>query len=274
MRDPGSRLDLSRPRDLGPLLADTLGIYVRHFGQWALIAAAVVIPVQVIVSGIGLEQITAGYDDSPSPAETFVPLGVAYLVTAPLLTAMAVHALLRAAEGEPPRAGPSISAGLDAFTPIFLAIVLAAAGITLGLFLFVAPGIYLAIRWYFVAQSVVIDNRRGADALARSSELVRGSWWRVFGIAIVITLVATLPAAILQIPLTLAAEAADRAVFLLAGSILGQIVSGPFVAIASTLLYFDLAGRISARAREPVPPPPPGGPGTPPDPPGLPPREP
>lgn len=272
-------LDLSRPRDLGQLIADGFRLYVRHFGVFVAIAAAVVIPVEVIVSGIGLEQISAGFDDDPTVAEQAVPLAVQYLVTAPLITGMIIHALLRAAGGEAPTAGGSISAGFEVFAPIFLAVIIAAAGIGLGLTLFIVPGIYLAVRWYFVAQAVVIDGRRGPDALRRSGELVSGQWFRVLGIAIVINLVVILPAGLVGLPLSFAAEEADRAVFSMAGSILAQLVTAPFIAIVGTLLFFDLSARKAGRVPSPVPPPPPpdesAGPGAadgPPDPPGLPPR--
>lgn len=278
MNGAAPRLDLSRPRDLGTLISDGLALYARHFGVFVTIAAAVVIPVEVIVSGIGLEQITAPWDDEPALAEQLVPLAVQYLVTAPLITGMTIHALLRAAGGQAPGTRASIAAGLEVFAPIFLAVILAALGIAAGLFLLIIPGVYLAIRWFFVAQAVVVDGRRGAEALRRSGELVSGAWWRVLGIAIVVNLIVVLPAALVGLPLSLAAESTDRAVFGLAGSILAQMVTAPYIAIVSTLLFFDLSARKAGRIPAPVAPPPGGATGGggrsgPPDPPGLPPRE-
>src|SRR2546430_16884987 len=71
--------------------------------------------------------------------------------------------------------------GLEAFRPVFGALVIAAAGVVLGLFVFILPGIWLFVRWAFVPQAVVLDGRRGVAALQRSAELVTGSWWRGFG---------------------------------------------------------------------------------------------
>ena len=260
------RLDLSRTRDLGQLLSESFTVYLRHFGTFVTIAATVVIPAEVIVSGIGLEQLTSGYDDSSEAVEAAIPTALSYLVITPLVTAMAVHALLQAADGEEPGVRRSVVAGLELFAAVFVAVLLAAAGIAVGLLLLVLPGIYLAVRWYFVAQAVVIDGRRGPDALRRSGELVEGSWWRVFGIGIVATLISAVPSLVL-FPLELVAEAADRDVFSLAGSILAELVAAPFLAIVGTLLYFDLNARRAGRVPTPVPP------AGPPDPPGLAPRD-
>ena len=78
------------------------------------------------------------------------------------------------AAGEAPRARDALQSGLDAFAPIFLVVVLAGVGITIGLVLLVVPGVYLAVSWYFVPQAVMIDGARRTRALKRSSELVRG----------------------------------------------------------------------------------------------------
>ena len=61
--------------------------------------------------------------------------------------------------------------------------VIAAIGIAAGFVLLVIPGIYLAVRLFFVPQTVVIERARGLDALRASSDIVRGFWWRTFGLS-------------------------------------------------------------------------------------------
>lgn len=48
--------------------------------------------------------------------------------------------------------------------------------------------IYFGIRWGFYAQAVLLEETSATNALKRSRELVRGSWWRVFGIILAIFL--------------------------------------------------------------------------------------
>ena len=61
--------------------------------------------------------------------------------------------------------------------------------------------IYFATRWGFYAQAVLIEESSATNALKRSRELVKGAWWRVFGIMLAIFLLAFMIQAVLQFSL-------------------------------------------------------------------------
>jgi hypothetical protein len=241
------RLDLARPRGIGDLLGDALGLYFRNFPTVVAIAFAVVLPVQLIVSGIGLEELTSGYRESDDTAELLIPTIVSYLVVAPLIAAATIHLLQRLADGERPHAGRSIQAGLDVFAPVFVAVLLAGVGTALGLVLLILPGLYVAVRWYFVPQVVVIDAARSSDALRASWRLTDGFWLRTFGVVLLANVIAFLPASLIVLPLQSVAESADRQAISLAGMIVTESLTAPFVALVSTLLFFDLSARRTAQ---------------------------
>jgi len=236
-------LELARKRDLSALLSDSLGVMRDHPGPLLAISAAIVVPVQLIVSGIGLERLTSGYREDPGRAEQAIPTILSFFVIAPLIAAAVIHMLRLVSRGERPNAPACLQASLDVFAPLFLAVLMTAVGIAIGLAALILPGIYLLIRWFFVAPCVVIEDKRGFDALARSSQLVRDNWWRVFAIVLVSQLAAAIPALLIGVPLGAAAEAADREVLRLAGNVAATIVTAPFVAIVTTLLYYDLVVR-------------------------------
>ena len=236
-------MDLGRPRDLRELFRDSLLLYGRHFGLFLLIAVAVVAPVQLVVSGIGLEELTSAYREDTSLARTGIPTAVSFLVATPLITVAIISALGALAKGERPGAGRSLQAALDVFTPLFGAVVLAAAGIALGLVAFVLPGIYVAVRWYFVTQTMAIDGVRGTNALARSWDTVQDAFWRTLGILLLANLATALPGILILTPLTALAEAADREAVVLVGEIVTESLTTPFIALVSTLLYYDLRVR-------------------------------
>ncbi len=133
--------------------------------------------------------------------------------------------------------------GFEAFTPLFFAVLLAALGIAIGFLALIIPGVYLAVRWFFVPQTVVIDGAHGPAALTRSGEVVQGFWWRTFGLVIVVNLAVALPGLILSAPFTAIADSTDRAVWSLAGTIVAESVAAPFAALFSTFLYYDLLAR-------------------------------
>jgi hypothetical protein len=99
------------------------------------------------------------------------------------------------------------------------------------------------VRWYFVPQAVVIEGARGPAALTRSSELVRGFWWRTFLLVLLANVAVGIPGVLMLIPFTAIATSSDQAVWALVGTILTTSVTTPFVALYSTLLYYDLLAR-------------------------------
>jgi hypothetical protein len=240
-------IQLEQRRDLGALLRDSVTVYLRHFGTFVALGALVVVPSELIVGGIGLEQLSSDYDSSPGFAEMGIPAAVAYLVVAPLVTAMCVHALRSVAGGGSLRAREAIVKGFESFTPIFFAVLLAALGIALGLILIV-PGIYLFVRWYFVPQTVVLERARGTGALRASGRLVAGAWWRTFAMVVLVNVLALVVAVVLGAPFTAVANSTDRAIWALAGQIVAASVTQPFAALFSTLLYYDLRERKRAAA--------------------------
>ena len=238
-----TQLPLRRQREVGELFRDTLAVFRRHALLFVLLSAAVVIPAELIVEGIGMEMLTSSYDSTPPIADTVIPTIVEFLVITPIIAAICIYALHQIAGGERPSAGQVFVAGFEAFTPLFAAVALAAAGIALGFVALIVPGIYIAVRWYFVPQSVVIEGARGPQALSRSSLVVTGFWWRTFGLVLLANVAIAIPGFILLAPFTAVAESTDRAVWALIGSAVTTSVTTPFVALFSTLLYYDLLAR-------------------------------
>ena len=232
-------LDLRRPRELAALFNDGFGLYFREFRTFLLIALAVVVPVELIVSGVGLGQFTAAYDRSPAPEVTIVPLVARTFVIGPLLTAMCIYVLLDTADGRKPSARAVIQRGLDVFRDLLVVMLLVALAFICGLVVFIVGAIVVAVFLAFSMQAAVVEKSRGADALRRSFELVRGSWLRVFAFALVAYLVTNGAAALVALPFASAAESTGDAVYQLGGTILGTVLFAPPLALIMSLLYFD-----------------------------------
>jgi hypothetical protein len=99
-------------------------------------------------------------------------------------------------------------------------------------------GVRQLVRYGLIGQVVIVEGRSGADALARSSELVRGRWWHtavVLGALNMTTVATQLLVGLLLLIVT------DGVPLWLFSAILPFVTSlvVPLVAIGTTLLYGD-----------------------------------
>jgi hypothetical protein len=115
-------------------------------------------------------------------------------------------------------------------------------------------GIWLLVRYQFMAHVVVTEGRNGRGALARSSGLVAGRWWYTAAVVAVVNLLVA--ATGMVVGLLLLVVAADIPLWLYSGLVtlvLALIV--PLAAVAQTLLFGDAVARqreIQATPNEPA----------------------
>ena len=60
-------------------------------------------------------------------------------------------------------------------------------------------GIYFSVRWGLYTLPVLFEETTARNALRRSTELVRGTWWRVFGIMLAVSVIAFMISFILEV---------------------------------------------------------------------------
>lgn len=157
-------------------------------------------------------------------------------------------------------AAPLLLAGL------FTALVVAAAGpgaaaLVVLMFFVAAPlTVWLYVRYTLATPALMLESTAAGGggsraigiglALRRSAELVRQSWWRVFGILLLIFLIAIIVGQVVQVPFSIPYMFVDpfdpetiTSFGMLALSALGGVVSttivAPFLAAAIALLYVD-----------------------------------
>jgi hypothetical protein len=128
-----------------------------------------------------------------------------------------------------PRLGPLLGVVL------IVAVVVGIASLTsIGVLL----AIWLIVRWAFLAQTVVLDETSGLAGLRRSAQLVRGNWWRVASLLLFVALVALALGPLVGVLLLFATSASFNFVNLVSSVVYVFVL--PFVAIATTYMYFDL----------------------------------
>ncbi|MBF8189344.1 glycerophosphoryl diester phosphodiesterase membrane domain-containing protein [Nonomuraea sp. K274] len=124
--------------------------------------------------------------------------------------------------------------------------------------LYIAYYLFFRTRFAFAAPAVVLEGRGPIDAMRRSWNLVTGSFWRVFGILLLTSVMVALVAGVLSVPFTLAgtlfgvlgvgsvATSVVSAVLIAAGTTLGSMFTYPFEAGVAGLLYADRRMRAEA----------------------------
>ncbi|GAC1434792.1 MAG: hypothetical protein NVSMB51_02830 [Solirubrobacteraceae bacterium] len=230
---------LERPRSLVELVEDSFGIYRLHIGVLLLLSGGFSVIVGVILA-IGLGDLTAAYGRRSPRDSGLLTVVAAALVTTPLVAAMMTSAVLDVGAGRRPQAKRAVSAGLDIFAPLLGAVLIYGALVLAGMLAFVLPGLYVAVLCFFVAQAVVIDGRRGTQALVRSAELVAGRWWRTLRTGIAFYLLVAVPGFLVALVFDALARAANSQALVVAGNIVYDTAALPLMAIGATLYYLEL----------------------------------
>ncbi|MER5378430.1 glycerophosphoryl diester phosphodiesterase membrane domain-containing protein [Streptomyces sp. NPDC002553] len=126
----------------------------------------------------------------------------------------------------------------------------------LGMLAALAVTVWLMVRFSLASPALMLEKQSVTKALSRSAKLVRGSWWRVFGIQLLSMLIANIVAMIVAVPFALAGgilsdgglEAFAQGgsnlswTYLVVagiGSVIGSLVTFPLTAGVVVLLYID-----------------------------------
>jgi hypothetical protein len=107
-----------------------------------------------------------------------------------VLYAAVTDAGARVLEGEAPRLGPSFGVALRRFWPLFGAMLLYVLAVMLGMILLVIPGIFVMIALFVVTPACVLERTGPVESLKRSAALTRGAGWRLFGLLLIVFLLA------------------------------------------------------------------------------------
>lgn len=155
-------------------------------------------------------------------------------------------------------------AGVTVVAVFLGALVGGGGGATLAVLGFVAAfvlGVWLFVRYFVAVPSLMLESEETAAglrpvrilrALSRSAALVRRSWWRTFGVVVLIIIIYAIVTYAINIPVQLIAGAslADPStltglspvalVLISIGQVVATAIAAPFFAAATVLLYIDL----------------------------------
>ncbi|MFJ8104159.1 glycerophosphoryl diester phosphodiesterase membrane domain-containing protein [Streptomyces sp. NPDC096132] len=120
----------------------------------------------------------------------------------------------------------------------------------------VLVALWLLVRFSLASPTLMLEKQGIKKAMSRSAKLVRGSWWRVFGIQLLALIIANIVATIVVVPFALAGAALSGSgisglvdgtgdygwTYLIVsgvGSVIGSMITFPIAAGVVVLLYID-----------------------------------
>lgn len=228
------------PRNLSGIARLSIDIYRRHFNELfpiAIFAAPGVLLSALLSADLG----TSGRDLALGWVYSAPLLLSTWFVNAALVAAVGdvVHGRAPALERAYRRAFQCAPRLLAAAVIEFVALV-ALAVTLIGL----PVAVYVAVRWAFVQQRIVLRDDALAPAFVESGRASAGAWWRTFGTLLALAVVSAAPVFVFG--------GAVRAVSIVTGEALAAMMTAaiqPFTAGAVTLLYLDLESRKESHER-------------------------
>jgi hypothetical protein len=263
---------------LSELLDELFRLYRRHFSLIVGVALLVALPGLVfqLVTGsyrltsasyanlfttTGGTQPTFNSQQFSNLAGTYTLAGLAALVLSPITVGAVTRAVTDVALGRAANIGSVLRETLAHYFPL-LGLIAIAFGLFLvwfvvfgiGLVLLVLPGlavlcggIYFAVRWSLSVAAMMAEDIGPIKGMARSWNLVKGQWWRTFGIILIVLIMRIIIGIALGFMFGIVAGAVTSGdvrlgVVAVGAAVLGALIT-PIVTIALVLLYFDLRVR-------------------------------
>ena len=246
------------PRGIGEILSTAFEIYKANAANLLLIVAIVVVPLTFIsafVGGVVFAPETETVLIFGESVETVSARSAGAAIIVALLTAVIgviISAVLQAAImrgaaqgsiGDPVDIDASYKWGFARFGSVILISILVGLAVAGGLILFVIPGLIFAVMFSVAIPALVVENLRGTDAMSRSWNLVKGHFWHAVGVIILAAIIAGVVSAIIT---AVGSAINDNWFISWVFQAIAQIITAPFAAIVSVLLYLDLRARREA----------------------------
>jgi hypothetical protein len=247
---PGSPR-LLRARGVGEILVDAFTLYRMHWRNLLAIVAVVVVPltllqvilVEAFVQQVEIERRLPDGSIEVSGGDLATALFGGFIVAVISIVAWMVltGAITRAAAGtflaRDLRVDETYRYALSRLGSILLVAILVGLAVAGGFLLLVVPGFIVLTRLSTAVPALVLEDRRGRDALRRSWDLVKGFSWPVFGAIIVSALLTGLFSSLLTAPF------GENEVGYAIGQTIAAVLTTPYTALVGILIYFSLRVR-------------------------------
>ena len=248
------------PKTLGEILSAAFNIYKANASKLILVVAVVVAPLSLIgaffsgvlfapdkirVSSVGGQVV---FDYAGRNFGGLLLVGGIGALIAVLISAVLQAALIRASAqatiGDPVDVEASYRYGFKRLGSVILVSLLVGLIVAVGFILLIIPGIIFLVFLSVSIPALIVEGRRGTEAMGRSWNLVKGHFWHAFAVIIVAAIIVGIISGVIG---AIGGNAwFVRWIF----TAIAQIVTAPYAALVSVLLYLDLRARSESLSAE------------------------
>lgn len=251
-----------RPLRVGEILDAGIRIYLRNFRPLMGLTALVVVPVQILDAIALLSTVSSSHDlprtifattttttagDQTASLGATVFIAVTGVLIGLLSTAACVKAVSDVYLGGKADLRSSLRFAVGRAGSLLWLEMLVFLGLLVGFILLIVPGIWLYAAWSVATPVLLIEGVKGRRALGRSRGLVRGRWWPTAGVLLVAeVMISLIGGAIQALLFAIVGNGGSTVVAVIALTVtasIAAIVTRPFQAAVTTVLYYDLRVR-------------------------------
>jgi hypothetical protein len=236
-----------RPQGIGEILTTASQLYRRYWRTLLAVAAVVAVPLTLLqylighwVRGHGQQmqgQVVVSTSFWAAASASLVAALVGLLLYQ-VLTGAITRTIATEVAGQDLDLEQSYRFGFARLVPILVVSVLVGLATLAGLIVFIIPGIYIGVRLAVSIQALVVEGRRGTEAMRRSWDLVGGHWWHAAFTLLVAALITAVVNAVVTAPFSAGAWLVQGV-----AAAVATTVTLPYSALVGVLLYLDLRAR-------------------------------
>jgi MFS family permease len=242
--------------DIARVIQQTFAVLGRNFVTFVVLALLLSGVPTAIIGYLQADNLAAAqggnFNFGPGYFTTVAVGGLAALVTSAILQGALIYGTVQDMNGARPSVADSLATGLRAFLPLIGVSILFALAVALGFVLLVVPGLMIICAWCVAVPALVADRAGVLGSFRRSADLTRGNRWRIFGLLVIVWIIAVVISAVVGAVTTGAsfASGADPVALLRSPvQIVGNLIINTLTAVITStgvaVLYVELR-----RARE------------------------
>lgn len=232
---------------VGDVLSRAWDLYTRFFGRFVLTALPVFLVLGLVDAVLGQAAREGGLAVVVWGLISIAVTLIGYF----WLQGALVEAVVDVRDGRADfSVGQLYSRARPRLPALIAAGLIAGIAIGIGFILLLVPGLFLLTRWILITPAIVVEKRSAGESFSRSWELVKGSSWSVLGLILITLIGAAIVGGIIGALFLWLPDFFDRWV----GNLVANSLTAPFVVLAWTLAYFQLAGGPAPTETAPEPP--------------------